>query len=52
MEDGWNYSRKAVCQVANGVLGKKVRTAAWNIIKKKFMFNSEEKGLIREFSEV
>ena len=28
VEDGWNYFRNKICEVANGVLGKKVRTPA------------------------
>ena len=34
MEDGWNHFRKTICEVANGVLRKKVRTAARNISEK------------------
>ena len=34
VEDGWNYFRKTICEVADGVLGKKVKTAARNINEK------------------
>jgi len=31
MEDGWNNFRKTICEVADGVSGKKVKTAVRNI---------------------
>ena len=34
MEDGWNGFRKTIYEVADGVLGKKVKTAARNISEK------------------
>ena len=34
VEDGWNNFRKTICEVADGVLGKKVKTAARNISEK------------------
>ena len=34
VEDGWNNFRKRVCEVADGVLGKKVKTASRNISEK------------------
>ena len=34
MEEGWNNVRKTICEVADGVLGKKVKTAARNISEK------------------
>jgi hypothetical protein len=38
MEDGWKNFRKIICEVAEGVLGKKARTAAkMNISEKAFV---------------
>jgi hypothetical protein len=37
VEDGWNNFRKTLCEVADGVLGKKVRTAAGNISEKLYV---------------
>ena len=34
MKDSWNNFRKTVCEVADGVLRKKVNNAARNISKK------------------
>ena len=34
VEDGWNKFSKTVCEVADGILGKKVRTAARKLVKK------------------
>ena len=34
MEDGWNNFRKIICEVADSVLGKEVRTAARNFSEK------------------
>ena len=34
VEDGWINFRKTICEAADGVLGKKVRTAARNISEK------------------
>ena len=34
VEDGWNNFRKMICEVADGVLGKKARIAARNINEK------------------
>ena len=34
MEDGWDNFRKTICDVADGVLGKKVKTAARDISEK------------------
>ena len=39
MEDGWNKFRKTICEAADGVLGKSVKTATRNISEKAFMFN-------------
>ena len=50
MEDGLNNFRKIMCDVADGVLGKKVRTAARNISEKALCLG-EEKGLLQELSE-
>ena len=34
VEDGWNNSSKTICEVADGVLGKSVKTATRNISEK------------------
>jgi hypothetical protein len=49
-EDGWNTFRKTICEVADGVLGKKVRNAARNISEKALCLK-EEKRLVKELSE-
>ena len=43
--------KKTIREVADGVLRKKIRTAARNISEKAFMFNREEKGFIQELSK-
>ena len=41
MKDGWNNFRKTICDVADGVLGKKVKTAARNISEKALCLRGE-----------
>ena len=48
VEDGWNNFRKKNCEVADGFLGKKVKTAARNIRVNDLCFNKEEKGIVQE----
>ena len=31
VEDGWNNFRQTICEVADGALGKKIKTATRNI---------------------
>ena len=50
MEDGWNNFRKTICEVSDGVLGKKVKTAAKNISEKALCYR-EEKGFVQELPE-
>ena len=50
MEDGWNNFRKAICEVASGVLWKKVKTAARNISEKALCL-IEAKALVQELYE-
>ena len=38
VEDEWNNFRKIICKVADGVLGKKVRSAARDISEKALCF--------------
>jgi len=53
VEDVWDNFRKTICEVANcvlekvadGVLGKKVKTAARNISKKALCLMERRKGL-------
>ena len=47
VEDGWNNFRKIVCEVANGVLGKKVKTAAKNISEKDQCLMKRRRGLYK-----
>ena len=47
VEDVWNNFRKTICEVANGALGKKVRTAARNISEKALCLI--EKGLHKNY---
>jgi len=49
MEDGWNNFRKAICEVAEGILGKKVRTAASNISEKVLCLIERRKGLYKNY---
>ena len=51
MEDGWSNFRKAICEVAEGVLGKKDRTAARNISKKALCLIERRTGFVQELSE-
>ena len=49
MEDGWNNCRKTICEVADGVLGKKVRTAARNISEKALCLIEKRRGLYKNY---
>jgi len=31
VEYEWNYIRKTICEIADGILRKKAKTTAWNI---------------------
>ena len=50
MEDSLNNFRKTICEIADGVLGKKVRAAARNICEK-VLFNREEERIVQESFE-
>ena len=49
VEDGWNNFRKIICEVANGVLGKKVRNATRNINEKALCFIERRRGLCKNY---
>ena len=49
VEDGLNNFRKTICEVADGVLGKKVRTAARNISVKTLCLIDRKKGLYKNY---
>ena len=48
-EDGWNTFRKTICEVADGVLGKKVRNAARNISEKALCLIERRRGLYKNY---
>ena len=50
MGDRWNSFRKAICEVADGVLEQKIGLQRRMLVES-FMFNREEKGLVQEISE-
>ena len=45
MEDGWNDFKNPICEVADGVIGKKVETAATNI-NDKVLFSIERRRIL------
>jgi len=47
VEDGWNNFRKTVCEVADGVLGNIVNTAAKNISEKALSLIETRRGLYK-----
>ena len=49
MEYGWNNFRKAICEVADGVLGKKVKTAARSISAKALCLIERRRGLYKKY---
>ena len=49
MEDRWNYFRKTICEVADCVLGKKVRTEARNISEKALCLIEMRKDLHKNY---
>jgi hypothetical protein len=49
VEDGWNNFRETICEVADGVLGKKVRTAARNISEKVSCLIQRRTGLYKNY---
>ena len=49
MEDSWKNFRKTICEVADGVLGKKVRTAARNISEKALCLIERRRGLYKNY---
>ena len=49
VEDEWNNFRKTICEVADGVLGKKVQTAARNISEKALCLIESRGGLYKNY---
>jgi len=49
VEDGWNNFRKTICEVADGILGKKVKTAARNISEKALCLVTMRRGLRKNY---
>ena len=47
VDDGWNNFRKTICEVGDGVSGKKVETAARNISEKALYLIEKRRGCIR-----
>jgi len=47
MEDVWNNFRKIICEVADSVLGNKVKTAARNISEKALCLIERKRGLYK-----
>ena len=48
-EDGWNNFRKIICEVADGVLGKKIKTAARNIRETAICLIERRRGLHKTY---
>ena len=49
VEDERKNFRKTICEVADGVLGKTVRSAAWNISEKALCLMDRRKGLYNNY---
>ena len=49
VEDGWNNFRKTICEVADGVLGNKVKIAARNISEKALCLIERRRGLYKKY---
>ena len=49
MENGWNNLRKTICEVADGVLGKTVKTTARNISEKALCLIKSRRGLYMNY---
>ena len=49
VEDGWNKFRKIICEVADGVLGKKVMTAARNISERALCLIERRRDLHKNY---
>ena len=49
VEDGWNNFGEPICEVAEGVLVKKVRTAARNISDKVLCLIERRRGLYKNY---
>jgi hypothetical protein len=44
-EDEWNITRKVVCELAGGILGRKVRNTDRNISENAFRLVENRRGL-------
>ena len=49
MEDGWNNFRETICEVTDGVLGKKVKTTASNISEKALGLIESRSGFYKNY---
>jgi len=49
VDDGWNNFRKAIRGIADGILGKKVKTAARNISEKALCLIERRRGLNKSY---
>ena len=49
VEDGWNNFGKTICKVADGVIGKKVKTAARNINDKALCLIKRRRFLYKNY---
>ena len=49
VENGWNNFRKTICEAADGVLGKKVRSAARNIREKALFLIERRRDLYKNY---
>ena len=49
IEDGWNNFRKTICEAADGLLGKKASSAAWNIRKKALFIIERRRVLYKNY---
>jgi hypothetical protein len=49
VEDGWNNFRKTICEAADGLLGKKASSAAWNIRKKALFIIERRRVLYKNY---
>jgi len=49
VEYGWNNFRKTICEVADGVLGKKAKSSFRNISEKALCLIDRRKGFCKNF---
>ena len=49
MENVWNNFKKTICEVGDGVLGKKVRITAMNMSEKTSCLIDSRRGLYKNY---